>query len=144
MTPTCEWAPCVKYGGPSELAFLFLEKPEKARSGRSPVRPASLTKDEDMNILTFTEARAGLKQALDSVCRDHEPTVITRQRGDHVVILSLEDYNSMQETLHLLGSPTNAERLRRSIADLKAGKTPHEGLLNDAAEEGKKQGSRKK
>lgn len=95
-----------------------------------------------MNILTFSEARASFKQALDSVCKDHEPTVITRQRGEHVVLISLDDYNSMQETLHLLGSPANAERLRRSIAEFKAGKTSVRGLLkNDpAAEEGQKQG----
>ena len=94
-----------------------------------------------MNILTFSEARAGFKQALDAVCKDHEPTVITRQRGEHVVMISLDDFNSIQETLHLLGSPTNAERLRRSIADFKAGKTFTKDLLNhDAAEEGQKQG----
>jgi antitoxin YefM len=95
-----------------------------------------------MNILTFSEARAGFKQALDEVCRDHEPTVITRQRGDHVVLMSLDDYNSMQETLHLLGSPKNAERLRESIAEFKAGKTVLKDLLKDDAEaEGSKQGS---
>jgi antitoxin YefM len=95
-----------------------------------------------MNILTFSEARAGFKQALDEVCRDHEPTVITRQRGDHVVLMSLDDYNSMQETLHLLGSPKNAERLRESIAEFKAGKTVLKDLMKDDAEaEGSKQGS---
>ena len=94
-----------------------------------------------MNILTFSEARAGFKQALDAVCRDHEPTVITRQRGEHVVMISLEDYNSLQETLHLLGTPANADRLRQSIAEFKAGKTVvKELLIDDAEEEGKKQG----
>jgi antitoxin YefM len=94
-----------------------------------------------MNILTFSEARAGFKQALDAVCKDHEPTVVTRQRGEHVVMISLDDYNSMQETLHLLGNPRNAERLRASIAEFKAGKTFAKDLLkNDASEEGQKQG----
>jgi antitoxin YefM len=74
-----------------------------------------------MQILSFSEARAGLKQAMDDVCRDHEPTVITRQRGDHVVLLSLDDYNSMTETLYLLGTASNASRLRESIAQHKAG-----------------------
>ncbi|MFV8593060.1 type II toxin-antitoxin system Phd/YefM family antitoxin [Ralstonia pseudosolanacearum] len=87
-----------------------------------------------MNILTFSEARAGFKQALDTVCRDHEPTIITRQRGEHVVMVSLDDYNSMMETLHLLGSEKNARRLRESIAEFKAGKTSLKGLLNDDAE----------
>ena len=82
-----------------------------------------------MNVLTFSEARASFKQALDSVCKNHEPTVITRQRGEHVVMISLDDYNSMQETLHLLGSPANAERLRRSIAEFKAGRSSPRDLL---------------
>ncbi|WP_233833998.1 type II toxin-antitoxin system Phd/YefM family antitoxin [Paraburkholderia sp. ZP32-5] len=99
-----------------------------------------------MNILTFSEARASFKQALDAVCRDHEPTVITRQRGEHVVLISLDDYNSMQETLHLLGSPANAERLRRSVAEFKAGKTSERGLLKNESttQEGQKQGRSKK
>lgn len=74
-----------------------------------------------MNVLTYTEARASFKQAMDNVCRDHEPTVITRQRGEHVVMLSLEDFNSMQETIYLLSSPKNAQRLYESIAQIKAG-----------------------
>ncbi|MFM2317974.1 MAG: hypothetical protein RLZZ215_595 [Pseudomonadota bacterium] len=74
-----------------------------------------------MNVLTYTEARASFKQAMDNVCRNHEPTVITRQRGDHVVMLSLEDFNSMQETIYLLSSPKNAQRLYESIAQIKAG-----------------------
>ncbi|WP_332309775.1 type II toxin-antitoxin system Phd/YefM family antitoxin [Burkholderia ubonensis] len=75
------------------------------------------------------------------MCRDHEPTIITRQRGEHVVMISLEDYCSMQETLHLLGTPANADRLRQSIAQFKSGKTVVKELLNrDAKEEGEKQG----
>ncbi|CAG9179007.1 type II toxin-antitoxin system Phd/YefM family antitoxin [Cupriavidus pampae] len=98
-----------------------------------------------MNILTFSEARAGFKQALDSVCKDHEPTVITRQRGEHVVLISLEDYNSMQETLHLLGSEKNAERLRESIAEFRAGKASIKQLVRHEPEtKGEKQGSRGK
>lgn len=75
-----------------------------------------------MNVLTYSEARASFKQAMDDVCLDHQPTLITRKRGEHVVMLSLEDFNSMQETLHLLKSPRNAERLMASIAQLDAGK----------------------
>lgn len=75
-----------------------------------------------MHVLTFSQARAGLKQAMDDVCRDHEPAVITRQRGEPVVMLSLDDYNAMNETMYLLGSAANATRLRESIAQHKAGK----------------------
>ena len=98
-----------------------------------------------MNILTFSEARAGLKQAIDDVCRDHEPAVITRQRGEHVVLISLDDFNSMQETLHLLGSPVNAKRLSESIAEFNAGQTSRRGLIDEPAEkEGQKQGGSRK
>jgi antitoxin YefM len=96
-----------------------------------------------VNVMTFSEARAGFKQALDSVCKDHEPTVITRQRGEHVVLMSLEDYNSMQETLHLLGSAKNAQRLRESIAEFRAGKTSIKELpINVSETKGKKQSGR--
>lgn len=76
-----------------------------------------------MNVLTFSEVRAGFKQVMDDVCRDHEPTVITRQRGEHVVLMSLDDFNSVQETMYLLSSPKNAQRLMESVASLKAGRT---------------------
>ncbi|AON06560.1 type II toxin-antitoxin system Phd/YefM family antitoxin [Pseudomonas aeruginosa] len=74
-----------------------------------------------MQILNFSQARAGLKQTMDDVCRDHEPAVITRQRGEPVVMISLEDYNGMKETLYLLESPVNAQRLRESIDQLRSG-----------------------
>lgn len=74
-----------------------------------------------MHILNFCQACADLKQIMDDVCRDHEPTIITRQRGEPVVMLSLEDYNGINDTLHLLGSSKNASRLRSSIAQLQTG-----------------------
>ena len=88
-----------------------------------------------MQVLTFSEARAGLKQAMDDVCRDHEPTVITRQRGEHVVLLSLEDFNSMNETMYLLGTTSNASRLRASIAQHKAGASFLKDIVVDVSED---------
>lgn len=75
-----------------------------------------------MNILTFSEARAGLKAVMDDVCTDHSPTIITRQSGEAVVMMSLADFNSIEETLYLLRSPKNASRLLASLDQLKAGK----------------------
>ncbi|HPQ97786.1 MAG: type II toxin-antitoxin system prevent-host-death family antitoxin [Thiothrix sp.] len=75
-----------------------------------------------MNVMTYSEARASFKKTLDDVCKHHDPTVITRQRGEHVVMLSLADYNSMQETIYLLSNPNNATRLLRSVKQVKAGK----------------------
>ena len=81
-----------------------------------------------MHVLTYSEARTSLKSALDDVCRDHQPLLITRQRGEHVVMLSLEDYNGMLETMHLLSSSKNAKRLAESIEDFEAGATTLKSL----------------
>ncbi len=88
-----------------------------------------------MKVLTFSQARAGLKQTMDDVCRDHEPAVITRQRGEPVVMISLQDYNSMSETMYLLGSASNASRLRESIVQHKAGKALPKEISLDVEEQ---------
>lgn len=98
--------------------------------------------DFEMNVLTYSEARAGFKQAMDDVCRDHTPMLITRQSGESVVMVSLEDFNAMQETLYLLSSPKNAERLARSIAQVKSGRAVPRRLLNDEQTEEPQQGDR--
>jgi antitoxin YefM len=59
---------------------------------------------------------------MDQVCRDHAPVVITRNRDQSVVMLSLEDYASLEETAYLLRSPANAKRLIGAIEALEAGK----------------------
>lgn len=97
-----------------------------------------------MNILTFSEARAGLKSVMDDVCTDHTPTVITRVNGEHVVMLSLSDFNSIQETLHLLGSAKNASRLMESIAQIRSGKAQPRELIRDEKPKGRKQAASKK
>jgi antitoxin YefM len=58
---------------------------------------------------------------MDLVCTDHDPIIITRNRNQSVVLLSLEDYESLQETAYLLRSPANAVRLSESIAELERG-----------------------
>lgn len=84
-----------------------------------------------MNILTFSEARASFKTVMDNVCKDHDPTVITRVNGEHVVMLSMADYESMKETLYLLSTANNANRLRSSIANLQAGKAQTRELFTN-------------
>lgn len=88
-----------------------------------------------MNVMNYSDARASLRQTIDKVCEDHTPTVITSQNSDAVVMISLADYNSMQETLHLVSSPANARRLHQSIAQLRAGGAKPRGLLNNEQEE---------
>ena len=74
-----------------------------------------------MDAITYSAARANLADTMDRVCEDHEPIIITRNGQQAVVMLSLEDYNAMEETAYLLRSPKNAKRLVDSIAELEAG-----------------------
>lgn len=74
-----------------------------------------------MHVLSYSETRAKLKEVMDSVVEDHAPIVVTRKRGEAVVMVSLADWRAMEETLHLLSSPENARRLRDAIGELEAG-----------------------
>lgn len=74
-----------------------------------------------MDVVTFSEARKNFKAVMDRVVDDSDFTVITRQKGEAVVMLSLSEWNAIQETAHLLRSPTNAARLAEGIAQLEAG-----------------------
>ena len=74
-----------------------------------------------MNAISYTQARQNLAETMNSVCDGHEPVIITRQKAPAVVMLSLEDYNSIQETAYLLGNPANAARLREAVESVKAG-----------------------
>ncbi len=73
-------------------------------------------------FLTYTDTRARLKEVMDRVSQDKTPVLVTRQKGEAIVMVALSDWRAMEETAHLLSSPANAERLRRSIAQLDAGK----------------------
>ena len=68
-----------------------------------------------MNAITYTAARENLASTMDRVCIDRDPVIITRKRDQAVVMISLEDYEALEETAHLLRSPTNAKRLIASI-----------------------------
>lgn len=74
-----------------------------------------------MDVLTYSDTRANLKDVMDRVVNDRTPVVVTRQKAEAVVMVSLADWSAMEETLHLLSSPKNAERLREAIAELDAG-----------------------
>lgn len=74
-------------------------------------------------IVTFTQARTGLKALMDKVTGDRAPAIITRRGGEPVVMVALSEWESIQETQHLLKSPANARRLRESIAAAEAGET---------------------
>ncbi len=74
-----------------------------------------------MKILTSTELRANLSAVMDRVNDDHDPVIVTRAGGKPVVMVSLEDWSSMDETTYLTASPANKSMLDRAIADFNAG-----------------------
>lgn len=76
-----------------------------------------------MIAANYSEFRTGLKSYLDSVEDDNETLIIKRKSGKGAVMISLEEYNSIMETLHLLSSKKNADRLYESIQQMKSGKT---------------------
>ncbi len=84
-----------------------------------------------MKIVSFTEARNSLKAVLDGVVNDADTTVITRRDSEDAVVMSLDYYNSLMETVHLLRSPQNAGHLNRSIAQYRAGKTTARELVDE-------------
>jgi antitoxin YefM len=84
-----------------------------------------------MNIISFSEARTNLKTVLDRVVEDADHTIITRRDAEDVVVMSLESFNSLIETVHLLRSPANAAHLARSIDQFKQGKARERGLVDE-------------
>lgn len=75
-----------------------------------------------MKVMTYTAVREGLASAMDMVCRDGDPLVITRNRDQAVVMMSLDEYESLESTAHLLRSPANAQRLLAAVQSLETGK----------------------
>ena len=84
-----------------------------------------------MNTITYTKARNNLAKEMERVSLDHDYTVITRSNQESAVLMSLEDFNSWQETSYLLSNPANAKRLMRSIEQLQNGKGKARELLED-------------
>jgi len=82
-----------------------------------------------MRSKTYTETREKLSDIIDKVCEDHDPLIITKRRDKAVVLMSLDDYESLKETSYLLKSPRNARRLLESIKELEEGRGKEKGLL---------------
>ncbi len=74
-----------------------------------------------MDAITYSHARANLAKTIDAVCDNHEPIIITKKNDRSVVMLSLEDYQALEETAYLLRSPANARRLLDAIDELESG-----------------------
>ena len=84
-----------------------------------------------MRAANFTEFRTRLKNFLDDVENNNETLIIKRGTGNGAVLISLDEYNSIMETVHLLSSKANADRLYESIKQMKEGKVVHNDLLEE-------------
>ena len=84
-----------------------------------------------MKVVNFSEARNQLNSVLDRVIDDADYTVITRRDAEDAVVMSLDQFNGLMETVHLLKSPANVAHLSKSIQQYRAGETEQHGLLND-------------
>ncbi|MEE8057440.1 MAG: type II toxin-antitoxin system prevent-host-death family antitoxin [Pseudomonadales bacterium] len=84
-----------------------------------------------MRVINFSDARNRLKTVLDQVVEDVDYTVIARRDAEDAVVMSLEQFNSLMETVHLLKSPANVAHLARSIEQYRSGQIEHHGLTDD-------------
>ena len=82
-----------------------------------------------MEAITYTSARQNLAKTMEKVCKDHAPVIVTRRTSNSVVIMSLEDYEALEETAYLLRSPKNARLLIESVVQLENGKGTERELL---------------
>jgi antitoxin YefM len=82
-----------------------------------------------MKTLSYSAIRNNLAKAIDQVTEDHAPILITRQKGTPAVLISLEDFESWQETAYLARSPAMAQRLRRAVSQIERGKAKARKLI---------------
>lgn len=84
-----------------------------------------------MNALTYTAARQRLAELMKTVNSDHTQIHVTQKDGDDIIIMSKADYDAMQETMYLMSSPRNAQRLHESIAEFEAGHGLEKSLVEE-------------
>ena len=82
-----------------------------------------------MNVVTVNEAKRNLDLLIAKVVASAEPTIITTDTGQQIVLLRLDEFNAWQETAYLLSNPANAAHLRQSIAEAQSGKTAERELI---------------
>ena len=83
-----------------------------------------------MRVINFSDARNQFKQVIDQVVIDCDVTIISRRDADDAVVMSLNTYNSMMETLYLLKSPANVKHLEKSLAQYRKGQTKVKSLVD--------------
>ena len=98
---------------------------------RYPVQYKIMYKVLSMDAISYTAARTHLAKTMQQVCDDHAPVTITRSKASSVVMISLEDYEALQETAYLLRSPKNARRLLESVIQLEEGNGQERELIEE-------------
>ena len=84
---------------------------------------------DEMESISYTSARSNLAKTMEKVCDDHAPIAITRKGEGAVVMMSMEDYQALEETAYLLRSPKNTRRLIESIGELEGGQGMEKELI---------------
>jgi antitoxin YefM len=84
-----------------------------------------------MRQKSYTEARKTFAKTMEEVCADHAPVMVTRQNAEPVVMMSLQDYEAWEETVYLLKSPKNAEKLSCAVAAVRQGHYQEKTLLSE-------------
>lgn len=84
-----------------------------------------------MKVVNFSEARNHIKSVLDQVVDDVDYIVITRRDAEDAVVVSLDQFNGLMETVHLLKSPANTTHLSKAIQQYRAGNIEEHGMIND-------------
>ena len=82
-----------------------------------------------MDVITYSDTRAHLKEVMDRVVADRAPVVVSRQKAESVVMISLSDWNAIEESMHLLSSETNRKRLLNAIEQLNGSKGEARDLI---------------
>ena len=83
-----------------------------------------------MRVINFSEARTQFKQVIDQVVADQDVAIISRRDAEDAVLMSLDTYNSMMETFHLLKSPANVKHLEKSLKQYRQGQTKTKVLVD--------------
>ncbi|MCY1515317.1 Antitoxin YefM [compost metagenome] len=96
-----------------------------------------------MRVVNFSDARNNLKKVIDDVVNDSDFTIISRRDAPDAVLISLDSFNSLMETVHLLKSPANAAHLARSLAQMESGNTVVQELVGDGEQPRKAAGPAK-
>ena len=84
-----------------------------------------------MDAVSYSDLRQNLKSYMDKVYQDNDPLIITRKNNENLILISIEEYNSLIETSYLLGNEANAEHLKKSISQYTSGKAKKRELIKD-------------